>query len=282
MSFNLNSEPKGSFEKKYYHGIGNFKVLAVCPNKTEFKNILNIDLDEEPVYISTNNENKKQVKIVIHLECTKEGMTFRARQDFYIVDEEQVSTGGKKQYCNDKGSFSYESTKDNPKMQWLWQSSGLRVAYSGEEHLIGWACSYFNQTKKVNHDIQIQDVKALFTGNLSEIKSWFIEDNKKDQKGEDREVKLAVGIKQITGDSGTKFVQVVYNRASGRSWSDNTKIIDELTNHRANGGLNSIYYGEGSFELTSVTDPSKLAFFSADNPADLVGSNGVGENGLPF
>lgn len=283
MSLVLSNESTGSnFEKKWYAGLANFKILAVNPNKAEFKDILNIDLDTEPSYVGTNANQEKEARIIFHVECTNEGMNFRTRIDYTLTNKTQVSTGGNKMWCNSRGTFQYESTRGKETMKWFWDSEGLREAFDGEREMIEMLSFYFNQTRKTNHIVQLNHIPAMFNGDFSEIKNWLCPENKLDGKGNPREVKMFCGIKPPREEGG-KYYQTVWNKAATWSWTtDDTKIIQELENAKSNskGAFKNIYFGQSPYKLVAITDPSKLEFFTADDPSKLVGAEK--DLGLPF
>jgi len=253
-------------DRKYYFGIGKYKVICVNPSKKEMIEKLGYKEDntEEPNYTGTSQDGQRQARITIHVEHVDTKM--RQRADYYIVDVPKSSSGGKLQYCNSKGKFSYLDDPNNIPANMAWfDNTGIRPAFKGEEALIDFIFNLFDiQPKKTpNFSCQIANVEALFKGDFSEIKAIL---NDRPEKS----INLLAGIKSYDKDGETKFTTVIYNRKTGRGWSkDNQLLINDVVNYKANGGATSIYYGDGEYKFTGVEDPTSLPFFQSDNPSEL-------------
>jgi hypothetical protein len=247
---------------KYYTGTENFKVIAINPTKEEMKAILNIDVDKEPEYLGKNQEGKDQVRITMWLDNDDAENKIRTRADFYLVNDVKESSGGKIKFVNAFGGFAYLPADGTVPENMSWFNvDKMRKSLVGEEELTEFVKNYINHSTKKGEKAQLS-VDAYLRGDFSELKG-IICNNK---------VKVCLGIKQGTDKEGkTVYYQTVYTRKTDRAWAKNSdKIIDDIVQYKANGGATTIFFGEGSYTLTTVLDPSKLEFFGADKPEDLV------------
>jgi hypothetical protein len=269
------NESKGGNNRKYFTGAENFCITTINPNNSELKEKLGFENDQEPNYLSENN-GKPQVKISIYLNNVDETNSIKTKVDFFLVNEVKKSTGGKPKYCNKFGQFAYLPADGSipSNMQWF-RTDGKREAIDGEEELVSFLRNYINASK--DDDCQIQDIQAFFKGDFSEIKG--ICDTYPNNK-----VRVCLGIKSGTDKDGNpRYNQVVYTRKSDRPYAkSNDYLAKDIEEYKANGGAKTTYFGSGSYNLTQIEDPSKLAFFSADSPADLVAGNAGGSSDLPF
>lgn len=260
MALIVNStEGKGG--GKLYTGINNFKIISICPSQEEYKTILGFDKDKEPTYVSEEHGIKK-VRIEFWADNGDVDNPCKVPVSFFIEDKEVVNKNGdKRQVINLYGASTWLPLDGEVPENMSWYDvTGVRTCKVGEEELTSFIKNYINHNSKEKQEAQL-NIDAFLNGDFSQLKA-IISNNK---------IKLGLGVSQKTADDGKiRYNQMVYTKMTERSYGDGERIKTSINESKSGGYLANIYFGEPDYTFTKVSDASKLAFFQADKPQDLV------------
>lgn len=211
MAFNAGEEAVGY---KLYTGLTDVTIVAVNPTKEEAEKI-GITMKNDPVYLSTDETsgNKKiRVDVYVRAEATKR----IDKLAFFFEDATRISSTGNKQYINNFGQSTWagspeEATGRVDKNGNKWFSAeGVREAISGEPEFVDFIINYLNIGR--GQIAKLDNVKALFTGNVSEISSIFT-------KYAARKVQVLYTVRENDGT----WYQGIYSRFFSRAGNKTTK-----------------------------------------------------------
>lgn len=231
MAIKIGKQAKeGSFSS--YKGIGSFNVVAVNPNKEQLEKLLDRDINEEPVYTPTSDEGQRQVRIMVYLKtdptsAINNGIELITPISFFLTEAPRVGKeSGKTQIIDLYGRTAWASPSELAAKAIPMYANGpanlstnYRPIYQGEEQfiqfLIQWLniaqpASYNTKTKQWTDKADLSDsevnidFKTLFNGNVSELTSLV-------ELAKPYAVKVAVGIRTVTNDKGTRQYQQIYN-----------------------------------------------------------------------
>lgn len=218
MAFEKGNE---STPNKLYTGLADVKVVAVNPTKEEAEK-LGISMKADPVYTSVDDTTGNR-KVRIDIYVTSDKTSKIDKMAFFLEDAPRVSEKGNTQFINDFGDASFsesiEAIASNPKMSWF-KSDGIRPAFGGEADLIDFIKALLNIQK--GSVAKLDNPKALFTGNVSEIAAIF-------KANPERKVQVLYTVRENDGN----WYQGVYTKYFGRAGNTKTtywqKHMDNLT-----------------------------------------------------
>ncbi len=270
IGFGASQEASETPAVKYWTGVENFKVVAVNPSKEELEAIYGRELNFTPEYLGEteveDGDGKRtvpQYRVDFYLSNEDNSITTKAQ--FYIADTHHLSQSGKYKVINSFGKTTWltkeeVTTKSLPQnMQW-YNTSGLKVAKRGEDHLIDFLVNLLNLPYKIEElgdpseayaSISNEQWAKIFQGDLALFRS--IIENTGNSIG------VLLGVK--TKADG-KLVQTIYNRKTLRFYTKNANRVDkykwlqkDLQQSTAAGAFGNVDFGvsretaEGSYEL---------------------------------
>lgn len=152
-------------------GVLAFKVVALNPTLEELSK-LGIDLQNEPQYLSTGDNNEQKVRLDFWLQSDLlENLT---KVSFFLENKLVVSKNGKPQFINHYGNNTYADTIEEANSRVdsngnsYFKLDGARQAYVGEALLIDFLKAWLDIRR--NNKIILDNFNALFDGNVSELK----------------------------------------------------------------------------------------------------------------
>lgn len=184
------------------------KVIAINPNREEYKELLGMNLSEESKadeYAGESKDGNATMRINFWLEELKTKQKFPVT--FFLENKiRENKDGSKKQYINNIGVCSWADDENNLP-DWF-KKRDYREAYTGEEDLYSFLRTWLGKLdyKDAESTLQIE-WKQLLKGNVKDLKSQI--------NGEytTNIVALAV-VKTIVkeGEDTSKEYQGIYNR----------------------------------------------------------------------
>lgn len=212
MAFNAGTE---SSIYKLYTGLADVQVVAVNPSKEEAEK-LGINMKNDPTYVTTDETSgNKKVRIDIFVKSDKTGRTDKMTFFLEDVTKESNSTPGNKQYINDFGQSTWasspeEATSRTDKNGNAWyKADGIRLATSGEVELVDFIKGLLNIGR--DQVAKLDNVKALFTGNVSELTGIF-------KKFSERKIQVLYTVRENDGN----WYQGIYGRYFSRAGNNKT------------------------------------------------------------
>ena len=284
---------EGSF--KMYKGMAAFNIVAVNPNKEELSKITGRDIENEPEYLTKNDEGKTQMRVVFYgkTDLTNEmnnGIDMLVPISFMLVDEPKVgASSGKTQIIDKYGRTAWATQEELANKAIPQYSNGpanicadYRPAFSGEEFLVNFLQEWLNipnpATYKDNKWVMKEDTSAsevslnkdaLFKGNVKEFEGLV-------EAAKLYAVKAAVGIRTSETDKGTRQYQSVFVRKFAKNAITKFDRIEEaIVGFQSNGGAPSVEFStlplhENVVEATNFStadnDPLGVASAPTDNP----------------
>lgn len=160
------------FSKKV--GLFEGEIIAVNPTVEEYKEVLNIELEETSKaaeYLGESNDGNTYLRVSVWLE-TKDKERFNTT--FFLEDKERENKDGdKKQYINSVGVCAWASDPNElkeEKMKWF-SAREYRVAYVGEENLYNFLRTWLGKLDYRSAETVLQlEWKKLMKGNVKDIK----------------------------------------------------------------------------------------------------------------
>lgn len=164
-------EQQEGFQKRV--GLAEVKVIAVNPNREEFKEILNRDLDEDSKadkYLGESKEGNTTLRVDFWLEDVKTKQ--RDKVSFFLEDKQKVNKdGSKKQYINNLGTCSWADDENNLPDFFI-KRGEYRVAFVGEEELYTFLRTWLGNLDYKDAETTLQlDWKTLMKGNVKDLKA---------------------------------------------------------------------------------------------------------------
>lgn len=193
------------FSKKV--GLFEANVIAINPTAEEFKEVLNIDLQEGSKlteYLGESRDGNTSLRVDIWLEEIKNKDRFKVT--FFLENKERENKdGSKKQYINNIGGCTW-AADENDLPEWF-AKRDYRVAYVGEEELYNFLRIWLGELDYSREDTVLQlDWKKLMKGNVKDLK---------DQVNGAYSVNVAalatITVRQKDGEN--KEYQGIYNKA---------------------------------------------------------------------
>ena len=93
MAFSAGQESKDANVISRYTGVGSVNVIAINPKKAQLEEIFGMELDDEPVYIGTQDQDGKQVeyaRLDIVLQTVPElnnGIEVKSRMALFVRNQ---------------------------------------------------------------------------------------------------------------------------------------------------------------------------------------------------
>lgn len=286
---------EGSF--KMYKGMAAFNIVAVNPNKEELSKITGRDIENEPEYLTKNDEGKTQMRVVFYgkTDLTNEinnGIDMLVPISFMLVDEPKVgASSGKTQIIDKYGRTAWATPQELANKAIPQYSNGpanicadYRPAFSGEEFLVNFLQEWLNipnpaiyKDKQwiMKEDPSASEVSlnkdALFKGNVQEFEGLV-------EAAKLYAVKAAVGIRTSETDKGTRQYQSVFVRKFAKNAITNfDKIEEAIVGFQSNGGAPSVEFStlplhENVVEATNFSasdnDPLGVGSAPSNSPWD--------------
>lgn len=157
------------FTKKV--GLFEAKVVAINPTAEEFKEVLNIDLQEGSKlteYLGESRDGNTSLRVDVWLEEVKNKDKFKVT--FFLENKERENKdGSKKQYINNIGGCTW-AADENDLPEWF-AKRDYRVAYMGEEELYNFLRTWLSELDYTKDNTVLQlDWKKLMKGNTKDLK----------------------------------------------------------------------------------------------------------------
>lgn len=153
-------------------GLFEGEVIAINPTIEEYKDVLDIELNEgskATEYLGKNNDGNTYVRIDVWLRDVKNNDKFKVT--FFLEDKVRENKDGTKtQYINAVGSCSW-AQEENMLQDWF-KKREYREAHVGEEELYNFLRTWLGKLDYSRDDSVLElDWKKLMKGNFSELKS---------------------------------------------------------------------------------------------------------------
>lgn len=214
--------------KEFSKEVGLFEasVISVNPDKQELEQVLQTDLEKEPVYVN-KKEGVDTVRISVWLKDvnTEEGENKVYNCSFFMQDEVRENKDKTKvQYVNSVGQFTWGmiDSKGSDLAQWfthfvdnrtgtVGESKTFRTALVGEEELMTFIKNWLTYDLYHADTNILLDTKKLFRGNVKELTDQI--------GGEYSQNVLAMAtVRSVTkesesGEPVTNNYQSIYNKA---------------------------------------------------------------------
>lgn len=295
-------------EIKRYMGIAPVYVLSVNPNKAELSKLFNTDIKEEPVYITTQEVEGKQIKnlrvefIVKTDPNVSNGIEFITRIPLFIRGEYYYNKDKTKVQIIDKYARTAWATIEEVKNKAIpMYASGpanidqdYRPAYRGEEELTNFIKAYLNIDDVMRYvdnkwvmtdnpelcEARLNNIPELFKGNFTEIREAIaLQPTNK--------VKVMFGVK--TNENNAQY-QAVFNRLFLKNSSRNYNRMErELKTAKDNGAYADTQFLVGELREAKIEATNFNTTPIVDNPftTETQVSTPVAENAetpwdLPF
>jgi hypothetical protein len=255
MAFAGGSESK-EFVRNYYIGVGIVRLLAVNPTAAEIEKYLGYKPKEEPIYTSTTDDGKKEVRISFIAETDPEknnGIEWKGIISYKLTDGPNTNGDGTKIQVIDNYGETAWATIDDFKAQQLPSYARrllppVRQAYKGEQNLIKMLKVYINipDATKYNSDdrswykidnlkeaeASLEDIAKYFLGNVTELKQIIsLQPN--------NSFKLLFTVREYNGNLYQSFYLNEPMRLGTRSYK---RLEEQLEKDAQDGRLNGVTY----------------------------------------
>lgn len=282
MSFGTAQQAGDGYASKLYTGVENFKVVGVCPNHEQLKQIYG-DNAKEDTYVLTSQEGEPQLKIVMYLDNQAEESEdeIKTKMTFFVTKKVRKTNDGlKTQYINAYGKTAWipDGTKlpENGTYDivgengtYAFETKNARPALSGEENLIGMLRNLLNlpslpkaeKPEDSESYFSIEDWNVMFSGNFNTLREVILNSPNK--------IGVLLGVKTV--DDG-KMYQDVFNRHTLRQWSKESRKFDylrkDVVNTKQNGGYPNTEFGAPDYVLREyAADATPTAKAAIPEPA---------------
>lgn len=299
---------------KMYQGIGAFQVLCVNPNKKQMKEILNREVEEEPVYLSEGvsptdpTKPVKRVRIDFYVKTAEKEhpeVNFVSKLTFFVQASAWInSTGTKVQVIDKFGRTAWPTLQECENKAIPQYATGpanidasYRKCYRGEAEvtdfiktLLGIGNPSFRNANGewvLKSEAEMAECECRFEP--EDIKGWFNNDFKSLQDAvamqPNNTIKLLVGIR--TTEDGRRY-QDVYNRKFVRGNAPLSTAQNAFTREFQNRAANNVEY---SFDTLKEYEPVAPTEFKQDTAtvdwsipqtASTTAKPEVTDDGLPF
>ena len=296
MGFGAGQEIKDGGNRKFFTGVENFNVIAVCPSKGDLETLFERDLSYTPEYLGKQTvkdgdgeREVDQVRIDFYLNNGDVENPISTKESFYVMNTHHMSATGKVKVINDFGKSTWLTKEDIKNktvphnMSW-YNTSGLKVAKRGEEELVDFIVNLLNlpfdltkvtDPKEAHAKFEKERWDAMFKGDFSFIQSII--------EGTNNKVGVALGVK-IADDQSMK--QVVFNKKTLRQYTLRSTKDDKykwlakgIDDAKANGAYGTTNFGPDDYVLREFSiNADKLSMDTMPkeedvfNQTDLAGS----------
>lgn len=271
MAFATGKESTEGQSIKRYIGVAPVSVLTVNPTKEELESIYNIELENQPEYISTleiesngtkHKVNQARIDFVVQTDEEKSNnINLKTKVTFFLRQEPRYDKNNTKvQVINKYGEFTWITIEDAkkgtlPENQKWFDSTNMRPAYVGEEELTKFIKTYLNipnkSYRKKNGEIvelenlseaeaRLDKIEDYFKGDFTEIKQIAkLQPNNK--------IKCLFGVR-TTGDN--KQYQAVYTHKFLKNHINDYSSLDEDLQIKKSNGM----YSTTEFEVCELKE----------------------------
>lgn len=257
MAFSAGQESKDAAVISRYIGVGSVNVIAINPNKAQLNDIFGIELDEEPIYTGTQDQDGKKVEFArldVVLQTVPElndGIETKSRMSLFVRNQYRFNRDQTKVQVIDKYGRTAWVTNEELKTHAIpVYSNGqpanidadYRPCFVGEEDLTNFFKAFLNipspmvyKNKKWvpadNLDLcqaRFDSIPAMFKGDFSEfVGAWKMQQNNK--------VKVLFGIR--TTDEGKQY-QTFYTKMFLRNSASNyDRLEQDVKSTKEAGGM---------------------------------------------
>ena len=159
MAFSAGQESKEAFVPSRYIGVGSVNVLAINPNKAQLKELMGMELEDEPVYVGTQEVDGKKVEyarvdVLLHtVPESNDGIDIKTRMTFFLRNQYRFNRDKTKVQVIDEYARTAWVTIDDAKAKVIpTYSNGnkanitnnYRPCYQGEEELTNFFKTFLN------------------------------------------------------------------------------------------------------------------------------------------
>lgn len=159
MAFSAGQESKDSAAISRYIGVGSVNVLAINPNKAKLAEIFGMELEDEPVYVGTQEQDGQQVpyaRIDVVLQTVPElndGIELKTRMALFIRNQYRYNRDKSKVQVIDKYGRTAWVTIEQARAQEIpvyangntaQLDADYRPCYVGEEELTNFFKTFLN------------------------------------------------------------------------------------------------------------------------------------------
>ncbi len=257
MAFSAGQESKDANVISRYTGVGSVNVIAINPKKAQLEEIFDMELDEEPVYTGTQEQDGKQVeyaRLDIVLQTVPElnnGIEVKSRMALFVRNQYRFNRDKTKVQVIDKYGRTAWVTNEELKTHAIpIYSNGnpanldadYRPCYVGEEDLTNFFKAFLNIPSPMVYknkqwvpadnleacQARFDNMANVFKGDFSEfVNAWKFQQNNK--------VKVLFGIR--TTNEGKQY-QTFYTKMFLRNSSSNyDRLEQDLKATKEAGGL---------------------------------------------
>lgn len=287
MAFAVGQESKTSNVISKYIGVGAVNVVAVNPNKSQLKELFNMEIEDEPVYTGTQDQDGKPVeyaRLDIVLQTVPElnnGIDVKSRMSMFVRNQFRFNRDRTKVQVIDKYGRTAWVTNDELKTHAIpVYSNGkpanldpdYRPCYVGEEDITNFFKTFLNIPSPMvyknktwvpadNLDMcqaRFDSFPEMFKGNFTEfVNAWKMQQN--------NSVKVLFGVR--TSNDGKQY-QTFYTRMFLRSnVSSYDRLEQDLKSTKEAGGLTTSEFQVVPLQEYVVNStPLENSKPSVDNP----------------
>ena len=251
-------------EVKRYIGVAPVYAIAVNPNKKQLEEIYNTTVENEPSYISENEDKVKQVRIDFITKTDPEkcnGIEITPRVTFFISNEVRYNRDKTKvQVINKYGETTWLPVEDAkagrvPESLSWFEPADFRPAYVGEEELTAFIKAYLNIPNKSFRDAngnvreladkseaeaRLDCIKDYFKGDFTELKTILSLQPK-------NKVKVLFGVRTAT--DGKQYQTAFTHMFLKNNVSNYSRLEEELNSRKSNGA-----YPTTEFEVCELKE----------------------------
>ena len=236
-------------EVKRYIGVAPVYVKAVNPTKKQLEAIYNTTIENEPSYLSEDENKVKQARIdfVVVTDAEKCGIEMTTKVTFFIKNDVRYNRDKTKiQVINKYGETTWLPIEDAkagrvPESLSWFEAADFRPAYIGEEELTGFIKAYLNipnksyrnangevfeLENKSDAEARLDCISNYFKGDFSELKSVIeLQPNNK--------VKVLFGVR--TTDDGKQYQTAYIQKFLKNNVSNYSKLEEDVKARKDSG-----------------------------------------------
>lgn len=218
-------ETKKEAERQLFTGVGECKVMAINPTRSQLNKLLNYTPEEEQqeldytkdgvdVKVGDETINTNQVFVDFWLQELKTQKLFKLR--FIITNHNKMSSTGKLQYISQHGMSSYVDSEENLTNFFTTTNKGDKRSYRkakiGEENFYHFLAKWINaDTRNITNSYFLENEKKFWSGNFSELQELV-------EKFEKQTILVCFGVKtkeavnEQTQETEVKTYQTICNK----------------------------------------------------------------------
>jgi len=241
--------------KKLYTGLTNVLVKAVNPTMDELI-AMGYNPQQEPVYMSTNNNGKEKVRLDFYVENTE--TKFKSKITFWLENEVRMNKDGDKTQYRDKfGKTGWGATVNN--LPDFVDKDSARPMFIGEDDFMSFIAAWINSAE--GDEIVLDSIDTIVSkGNMKELQQMVRD-------------AVSYGVRVLVGVTKDGKYQVIYTKHFGRPYQKTTTYFTKALN-----GQYSQFKADYTLDWQEYT-PSLI---TADTETAKSPVAAGGEDDLPF